>query len=189
MPDVEVRNDRPLNDRVSEVRNDRERTPVVSEVRQDRALNAPGAEIRDRYSLPAFVSRLTSVGATLDEVQAVRDHWDDPADPADPYTKEELCRLGDQELYDLILAGRQEFDQGTMTEDEEASARHRAAVLALAAEAENIVRNSRVPDVLEWVGDDVARAEAAWMAEQTIPDHEARKTLVEQLAKMAPAAS
>lgn len=141
------------------------------------------SEIVARDSLEAFVSRLTGLDATLDEVEAVRAWWDQPLEEGE-HTREMLLRMSDDELRQLIADGRAEFEHGTMTEDEQAQRRFEQAIDAARPEAENVTAHGTVEQVLEWVGDDRARAHAALEAEQTAPDSEPRKTLVAALEKL-----
>lgn len=136
------------------------------------------SEVRDRDSLEAFVERLTVLGATLDEVEAIKQAWPtwDQDDPE--YTRRELVRLDDATLGRLMAEVRAEHVSNTMTEDEQAEAEYRAAVAGYVDEAQRVVVNSTVDGVLEWVGDDRAKARAAYVAELTVPDHKARKGVV-----------
>lgn len=145
---------------------------------------AAGPEVVQADNLEAFVGRLTALGATLDEVDQVREHWDGGWDDAD-YTKADLLRASDDELRGMIVGARQEYIESTMTEDEQADRDFRMAVTNTRADAERQVQAGSVDQVLEWAGADRARAQAALEAEQSVPDHTVRKTLVERLEKLA----
>lgn len=181
----EVRTDDRIQNPPSSETRPRIKRTYTPEVRQDdRPANPPSPEVRARGSVEEFVGRISSLGATLDEIDAVREHWDEPWDS--DWSKDRVVRLSDDELRALIQEGRDEFTTSTMTEDEQAGQEHRAAVLGYRDEAENIVVSGTVDQVLEWVGDDPARAEAVIVAEQTVPDHKVRSTLLAALADVAP---
>jgi hypothetical protein len=179
----EVRTDRPLNPPTPEVRPRIDR-PFTPEVRQDdRPRNPVTPEVRARDSVEEFIGRLTGLGASLDMVDQVRAHWDDPWDD-EPMSKEQLVRLSDDDLRALIEDVNTEYRTGTLTEDEQSGQDFRAAVVGYQNDAENVVTSGTVDAVLEWVGDDLARAQAALTAEQTLPDHRERVTLVTALEEM-----
>lgn len=175
-----------------EVREDRFRN-VGAEVRPMRRSDAAGVEVepsrpapqqlevRVRDSLESFTQRLTALGATLDEIDAVAGAWDtwDEDDPQ--YSRYDLVRLDDSTLVRMLVEIRQEHETHTFTEEEQADRDYREAVAGALNEAQLVVVNSTVDGVLEWVGDDRARGRAAFIAELTVPDHKARKGVVEWL--------
>jgi hypothetical protein len=136
-----------------------------------------------RSELDQFAQRLTDLGAQPDEVQLVRDSWDelDPDDSTDPdaFTaarRAELLRMPDDQLRALLTSSRDEYELGTTSEEEAEAHRQMAAYrLAYAEAGERICGN--VDSVLAWVADDPVRAEAVLELEQG-PDGADRKTLV-----------
>jgi hypothetical protein len=136
-----------------------------------------------RTELDQFVSRLVDLGAQPDEVQLVRDSWDDldPDDSTDPEAftaarRAELVRMPDDQLRGLLSASREEHELGTTTEEEAEAHRQMAEYRQAYREAaERIAGN--VDSVLAWVADDPVRAEAVLELEEG-PDGAARKTLV-----------
>ncbi len=139
------------------------------------------SEVRNRDSLESFVERLTVLGATLDEITAVEDAWEtwDEGDPQ--YSRFDLVRLDDATLRTMMAEIRAEHVTHTLTEEEQADRDYREAVAAALNEAQLVVVNSTVDGVLDWVGDDPAKARAAYIAELTVPEHRARKGVVEAL--------
>jgi hypothetical protein len=137
-------------------------------------------EVMARDSLEAFVARITALDASIDEVEAVRAFWSQPVDEGD-HTREALLRMSDDELRKLIEDGRAEFEVGTHDEAEQADLDWRRAVDAERPEAENQTAHGTVERVIEWVGGEPARAQAALDAEHSIPDHQPRRTLVAAL--------
>lgn len=136
-----------------------------------------------RTELDQFVSRLVDLGAQPDEVQLVRDSWDDldPDDDTDPdaFTtarRAELVRMPDDKLLALLHASREEHELGTTTEEEAEAARAEAQYRVAVAEAHERI-GGNVDSVLAWVADDPVRAEAVLDLE-TGPDGADRKTLV-----------
>lgn len=137
-------------------------------------------EVARRDSLEAFIARLTALDATLDEVEMVRTYWSQPIEPGD-HTRESLLRMTDDELRALIADGRAEFEQGTLDDDQQKAVDWHRSVDAERPEAENQTTHGTVEQVREWVGTNGARAQAALDGERSIPDHEARTTLVTPL--------
>lgn len=135
-------------------------------------------EVQSRDSLEAFVQRLTVLGATLDEIDAVSDAWPTWDEDEPQYSRYDLVRLDDATLVAMMKEIRAEHVTHTLTEEEQADRDYREKVAAALNEAQLVVVNSTVDGVLEWVGDDRARARAAYIAELTVPDHRARKGVV-----------
>jgi hypothetical protein len=160
----------------------RQREAAGEEIDTSRHPAGQQLEVRNRDSLESFVMRLTMLGATVDEVEAVKEAWPtwDEGDPE--YTKRELVRLDDATLKEALAAIRAEHISHTLTEDEQSEQEYRAAVAGNLNEAQLRVVNSTVDGVLEWVGDDPARGRAAYVSELTVPEHRARKTLVVALS-------
>lgn len=136
-----------------------------------------------RTELDQFVTRLVELGAQPDEVQLVRDSWDDldPDDSTDPdaFTaarRAELVRLPDDQLRSMISASRDEHTLGTTTEEEAEAHRQMAEYRQAYQEAAERI-GGNVDSVLAWVADDPVRAEAVLELEEG-PDGAGRKTLV-----------
>jgi len=142
-----------------------------------------------RSDLDQFVTRLVDLGAQPDEVQLVRDSWDDldPDDDTDPEAftaarRAELVRMPDAQLRGLLSASREEHELGTTTEEEAEAHRQMAEYrVAYQEAAERIGGN--VDSVLAWVADDPVRAEAVLELEQGT-DGAGRKTLVGPLREL-----
>lgn len=136
-----------------------------------------------RTELDQFVARLTELGAQPDEVQLVRDSWDDldPDDSTDPEAftaarRAELVRMPDAQLRGLLADSRDEHTLGTTTEEEAEAHRQMAEYRQAYREAAERI-GGNVDSVLAWVADDPVRAEAVLELEEG-PDGAARKTLV-----------
>jgi len=136
-----------------------------------------------RTELDQFVSRLVDLGAQPDEVQLVRDSWDDldPDDATDPEAftaarRAELVRMPDDQLRGLLSASREEHELGTTTEEEAEAHRQMAEYRVAYAEAHERI-GGNMDSVLAWVADDPVRAEAVLELEEG-PDGAGRKTLV-----------
>ena len=136
-----------------------------------------------RTDLDQFVGRLVDLGAQPDEVQLVRDSWDDldPDDSTDPEAftaarRAELVRMPDDQLRGLLTASRDEHTLGTTTEEEAEAHRQMAEYRQAYQEAAERI-GGNVDSVLAWVADDPVRAEAVLELE-TSPDGADRKTLV-----------
>lgn len=159
---------------------------------------APKGRVRSsapemRSEQDQFLTRLADLGATEDELDQVRDAWDDldPDDtPDDPdlgpawtlARRTELVNAGDHELTALLRRARIEHDEGTTTEDEaDEQERRREYDRAMAEGQERIGGN--VDAVLAWVGDDPVRAQVAHQLE-TGEGGANRKTLVEPLGQL-----
>lgn len=141
-----------------------------------------GPEVAIDESVETFIGRLTELGATIDEVEAVRAAWDQPWD-GETFSKRDLLHMSDAQLSALIEAGRREYVEGTLTEDEQAVTEHKLAVAAAYDDATHQVSVGSVAEVLEWATTP-ARAEAASQAEQAQTEHPARVTLLRSLASM-----
>lgn len=159
---------------------------------------APKGRVRSttpekRTEQDQFLTRLADLGATEDELDQVRDAWDelDPDDtPDDPdlgpawtlARRTELTHASDHELTALLRRARIEHDEGTTTEDEaDEQERRREYDRAMAEATERIGGN--VPSILGWVGDDLVRAQVVHQLE-TGEGGANRSTLVEPLQAM-----
>lgn len=144
----------------------------------------PRVNSETRSPLEQFVTRLRELGATEDEVSAVVDTWDD-FDP-DPHAPEawthaqraKVAALGDNELRQMIVDGRREYEIGTTTEEEAARKAAKNAELRAMSEAQGRI-DGTISAILAWVGDDKVRAMAALAAERE--GGAPRKTLVSKL--------
>lgn len=134
--------------------------------------------------LVSFTSRLSALGATDDELEAVRAHWDDPEWPNDE--RDELVRMTDRQLLTMIDDSRREYDIGTITEEDEA---HRRELQVARDEAitNDVVLYGPAPQVLGWVAGNPLRALAVKEIE-TAPRGKHRKLLLGQLNEIIDAA-
>lgn len=102
-----------------------------------------------------LIERLRALGATEDEREAVRTAWGNGGYTDDE--KRSVMTLGDQALARSLDDVRREHYEGTHTPEEEEADRaeiaRREATVALRS-------NSSIPDVLAWVGGNLARAQA-----------------------------
>lgn len=137
-------------------------------------------ETSNPYTLAAMVSRLSTLGATLDEIALVEGSWDDPWEPG---AREAFFAMSDADLLAEIRGTREEFEHDTLTEDEQADVDFRRAVDAARPEAENQTVHGSIDGVLSWVDGDRVRAQAA--LESELAQSEPRKTLVPQLERLA----
>lgn len=131
--------------------------------------------------LDAFITRLRRLGATPDEVGAVREGWDLFDEDWTPDRRREFVRQSDDELRAALADVRDEYELGTTTE-EEARAAERADRLDVALGAAHEQMGRTVGELIEWVGDDEARAHAVTVWEQS-EDGGGRKTLIAALAE------
>lgn len=156
----------------------RRREDAGIEVSASRHPSGSQTEVRNRDSLESFVERLSTLGATVDEIEAIKGAWEtwDEGDPE--YNRHDLVRLDDATLSKMMADVRAEHVSNTLTEEEQADKEYREAVAGHLNDAQNVVVNSTVDGVLEWVGDDRAKARAAYVAELTVPEHRARKGVV-----------
>lgn len=131
--------------------------------------------------LDTFIERITKLGATADEVAEVRARWDDFDDDWTPDTRAALLSWPDSKLRAEMLLSRAEFAESTQSDDEraEADAAARAADFDSAVAEVSDIIGLAVPKIIEWVGGDPLRAEAALSVERQASDP--RKTLVEPL--------
>lgn len=154
------------------------------------AKGAPRATVPEtRSQLDQFLARLTDLGAEPDELQLVRDSWDDldPDDDTDPdaFTaarRAELVSMPDDKLAGLLAASRDEYEVGTTTEEEAEQARAAAEYRDAYREAAERI-GGNVDSVLAWVADDPVRAQAVLDLERS-SDGADRKTLVKPLAEL-----
>lgn len=121
--------------------------------------------------------RLRRIGVTQEEVAEAERRWADMSDDERWEAQEALNALTDEELRGQLAEGRAERDEAPAPE----------AVYAPDAEASAVnpedVPEGTVDAVLDWVGDDRARAAAALLAEQR-REGDPRKTLVEPLQQL-----
>lgn len=144
----------------------------------------PRVNTESRSPLETFVLRLRQLGASEDEVSAVVDTWDD-FDP-DPHAPEawthaqraKVQALGDNELRQMIVDGRREYEYATTTQEDADRKAEKVAQQRALTEAEGRI-DGAVPAILAWVGDDRIRAQAALSVERDGPSP--RKTLVAAL--------
>jgi hypothetical protein len=149
----------------------------------------PRTNVESRSPLEQFVARLRDLGATDDEVELVETTWDnlDPDDSSFPEAwtrarRDEMARLGDNELRRMIRDSREEYALGTTTEEEQQAAEDRRRAHTARAEASERIHGN-VPSVLAWVGDDTVRARAVLELETGVDGRE-RSTLVKALREI-----
>lgn len=121
----------------------------------------------------APIGRLRRLGLTQAEVTDTEQDWANLSDDERWEATHAMNAMTDEELRDQIREGR------TAAGELVAEAVYAPEVEAAAVNPED-VPDATVDEVLEWVGDDRARATAALMAEQR-RDGDPRKTLVEPL--------
>lgn len=159
-----------------------ERPPPYSEPMPSHNPFAP-VSTRERKAparAPEFppLRRLRRLGLLPDEEQVVRERWEALSDAERTETFEAMENLDNDELARQIVEMRQELAAERRGQ--------RGAEVVSGADADEAavdvddVPDGTVPEVLEWVGDDQARASAALLAEQRRHDPP-RKTLVEPL--------
>lgn len=143
----------------------------------------PRVAHESRSELAEFVGRLRRLGASQDEIASVIDGWDRFDDEWTPTYRARFVRSTDTELRAALADVRAEYELGTTSEEDAARAevrrRQRAAVDAAPG-----VTGGTIPSVLEWVGDDPARAWAVREYE-TGPYGQGRKTLLAQVGTLA----
>lgn len=132
--------------------------------------------------MESFIGRLTRMGAPDDVIANVREHWNDVEDPRDLRDRDAMIALSDADLREAIREVEDEWVANTNTEDEQADI-ERAAVLAHLGQAHEIV-NEPIAAVRGWIGDNRARAVAAWIAEHDA-SHDNRKGIVEFIESIA----
>ena len=130
-----------------------------------------------RSPLEHFLQRMRELGAGPDELEAAAAAWGfDPDDDA------RLAAMSDRELRADILAVREEFELGTISEEESSEHALAVAYRQTLAEAQGRVGGT-IPAVMAWVADDPVRAYAVRSLE-TDGDGAGRSTLVNQLDKI-----
>lgn len=125
--------------------------------------------------------RLREVGATADEIAGFVAGWDDFSDPDawSPEIRADWLRQSDDSLVTELTAIRLEYSIGTHTEEEADAAKLDHDIHDVMADAEIIIGQS-VRSVVEWVGDDRAKASAA-LALETGQGGANRSTLISAL--------
>lgn len=132
--------------------------------------------------LDQFVARLRRLGLDESGIADVREHWDDFGDDWTPELRSRLARLPDSKIREMIEGVEAEYEEGTVDEAESAEAEAHSHYLNARDDALGRMGDT-IPGILEWVGDDVARARAVRDLE-TLPEGANRKTLVEKLDAM-----
>lgn len=135
--------------------------------------------------LGQVLARLERLGADADELQMVRDGWDDLDDDWTAEARDQLLRLPDDQLRQMIEDARAEYEHGTTSEEDAAAAERAAEQEAAMVEARGRMGQT-VAQLVEWVGDDPARAYAVHTLEGQ-PDGGQRKTLLEAVETAAAA--
>lgn len=109
-------------------------------------------------SVEWFCRRLAACGATRDEIEAVRDGWDDFDEDWTPQRQREVRYWSDNRIRAELAAARAEDDVHTYTEQEQELVDLGELRGQLREEASQVM-DRRVDLVLEWVGTDQLRAE------------------------------
>lgn len=130
-----------------------------------------------------FARRLALLGAQPDEIQVVMSWWDQFDAEWTPEVQQEWVESTDEELSNEIGRIRAEFQAATTTPDEVEQA---VAALIADGEPQRQVDEGTVPQVLEWVGDDLVRATAV-LSLEFAPDGKQRKGIEQGLAHLLPA--
>jgi hypothetical protein len=150
----------------------------------------PTYEPQTEPLLEQFVRRLWQLGATPDEVQAVRDSWDELDDEWTAEARFAFANSTDEALLAAIAEGRRELDDGLHTDDEQEARRRTELEAAVLADAQLQV-NQSVDAALAWVkaanGDDELHELRARALLQLEREGLERKTLLEPLAKQVEA--
>lgn len=129
--------------------------------------------------LEQFVRRLRDLGATDEEIQTVRDTWDEFDEGFTIEQRTAVTLLPDDELRAELLATREEYRHDTRTEGEQEQIDDRSHMERLRADVADWI-GQPVAKVLERVGEDAVLAIAVLDLE-TGPDGAGRKTLIEPL--------
>lgn len=119
--------------------------------------------------LDNVVMRLRRMGATEDEVDALRSGWDSFDEDWTPERRAAFIAAPDSSIVEDLRAVREEWaamDPGTLT--------------GVASPTLDEVMGGTIPVVLAWVGDDPARAAAA-LAFEAGPNGSARIRLIQRL--------
>lgn len=117
--------------------------------------------------------RLRRLGASDEEVTAFLGSWDDFDDQWTPESRAAWLRSADADLLAELAAVRLEYHLGTHTEEESELLERAQRVARLTSTAAQVVTGP-VRTVLDWVGIDPERAEAALAVEDS--DAGARRT-------------
>lgn len=121
----------------------------------------------ERETPLAYLSRrLRKLGATDDELSSLADEWAKGDDDGWVMPRHDLAHAPDTVLVALLAEVRAEYHVSTTTEDEDAARAAQAERAHLHEQAWAVVTESTVPEVMAWVGDDLARAVAARDSEQ-----------------------
>lgn len=129
--------------------------------------------------LDQFLGRLRRLGLDEDGLADVAAHWDDFDDDWTPERRRMFVRFPDARLREMIDAVDDEFDIGTISEDDALSDQVDAEYAAAKADALGRMGDT-IPGIVEWVAADPVRARATLDLE-TLPEGANRKTLVEKL--------
>lgn len=141
----------------------------------------PAAEVRsDRDQ---FAMRLASLGASVEEIAATMDRWDDLDDDWTPDRRHYLATAaGDTELAGLIRDARDEYEVGTVTEEAAAERAEQVSYRAASDEAGERIGGT-IAAVMAWVGDDPVRALAVLDLERSDAGA-GRVTMIAQLEEL-----
>lgn len=132
--------------------------------------------------LEQFVVRLRAIGATDEEVETVRQTWDDLSDDWTVADRTKLTRLSDEQLRDELVATRAEYQHDTTTEQQQDATDAATFQQKVRAEAAEVIGRN-IGAVLQWVGTDPIRAIVILELEQS--EHgAARKGIIEPLTEL-----
>lgn len=137
--------------------------------------------------LEHFLRRLVKLGVEQSDLDDVRAHWDDFNEDWTPEKRRELVSMTDVQLREGLAERDDEYDFSTTTgEDDARQALEHAVAQAEVAASDKM--SGTIPQIMEWVGGDRARAMAALNLEQS-PDGGNRVTLVAALNEIVAGAA
>ncbi len=132
--------------------------------------------------LDQFVARIRALGADDDQVHDVVENWDNFESGFTIADRNQLVRSTDTQLREQIMASQDEFRYATTTDEDDDFDRHVKAVAEAEIEALDLM-TLPVPKLVEWVGEDRARAIAVSNLEDG-PDGGHRKTLLDAVQRI-----
>ena len=130
-----------------------------------------------RSPLDHFLQRMRELGARPDELEAAAAVWG-----LNPEEDARLTAMPDRELRADILAVRQEYEMGTVSEDDANEQDLVVSYLHTVNEARGRIGGT-IPSIMAWVGDDPVRAFAVADLE-TSDEGAGRSTLIKRVGKI-----
>lgn len=135
--------------------------------------------LQDREDpLDGFCKRMAAAGATAEQIEEVRNQWDQFDEDWTPKRQAEVRFWSTARIRRELETIDDEFVEATTTEDEEAELDLAAARQATIVDARQVI-DRRIDLVLEWVGDDLLRADA--IRELEAASDKPRATLLDRL--------